>query len=47
MFDFINGNVEEDNRSRRVYLCNVHRSVKGLWQNHSCFIDCQVNSKWI
>ena len=45
MLDFSNGNVEEDNRSRRVYWCNVHRSVKDLWWNQRCFIDCQVNSK--
>ena len=46
MFEFSYGNVEEDIRWRRVYLCNVHRSIKGLWHNKPWFIDCQVRSKY-
>ena len=31
MLDFCVGNLEEDIRSRRVYLCNLYGSVTNVW----------------
>ena len=47
LFDFYVGHVEEDIRSRRIYLCNLHGSVKGLWHIKPWFADCQAKRIWI
>ena len=39
--------MEENIRSRKVYLCTLHRSIKGLWHIKPWFTNFQVRSLWI